>query len=430
MKQVFGLESLRGVISMPPDKSIAHRSAMFAALASGISIIENYSLAADPQTTLSCLRQLGVEIEQKGSTVTVHGVGRNGLRKPDTDIDCGNSGTTVRLLIGILAGAGIQATLVGDESLSGRPMKRVTDPLRLMGAQFEARESNYLPLSVLQGPPGGLKPMVYDLPIPSAQVKSCVLLAGLFCDEPVTVIERILSRDHTERLFDLSVEVRDGVRFISTSRATPLPLQNYAVPGDFSAAAFWLVAGSIYPNSEITLQNTGINETRTAAMHILQRMGADITVSNRRSTVGEPVADLVVRSVQLKATDISPSEVPNCIDELPILSVAMAFADGVSTFRGAEDLRHKESDRLAAVAAILRNAGVKFEEHADGLTIYGNPDFVPAPAVYESLHDHRIAMSAAVMGGLSRERSSVKDATCTAISYPGFWDDLSALSLV
>jgi 3-phosphoshikimate 1-carboxyvinyltransferase len=272
--------------------------------------------------------------------------------------------------------------------------------------------------------------MVYDLPIPSAQVKSCVLLAGLFCDEPVTVIERILSRDHTERLFDLSVEVRDGVRFISTSRATPLPLQNYAVPGDFSAAAFWLVAGSIYPKSEITLQNTGINETRTAAMHILQRMGADITVSNRRSTVGEPVADLVVRSVQLKATDISPSEVPNCIDELPILSVAMAFADGVSTFRGAEDLRHKESDRLAAVAAILRNAGVKFEEHADGLTIYGNPDFVPAPAVYESLHDHRIAMSAAVMGGLSRERSSVKDATCTAISYPGFWDDLSALSLV
>jgi 3-phosphoshikimate 1-carboxyvinyltransferase len=430
MKQVFGLESLRGVISMPPDKSIAHRSAMFAALASGISIIENYSLAADPQTTLSCLRQLGVEIEQKGSTVTVYGVGRNGLRKPDTDIDCGNSGTTVRLLIGILAGAGIQATLVGDESLSGRPMKRVTDPLRLMGAQFEARESNYLPLSVLQGPQGGLKPMVYDLPIPSAQVKSCVLLAGLFCDEPVTVIERILSRDHTERLFDLPVEVRDGVRFISTSRATPLPLQNYAVPGDFSAAAFWLVAGSIYPKSEITLQNTGINETRTAAMHILQRMGADITVSNLRSTVGEPVADLVVRSVQLKATDISPSEVPNCIDELPILSVAMAFADGVSTFRGAEDLRHKESDRLAAVAAILRNAGVKFEEHADGLTIYGNPEFVPAPAVYESLHDHRIAMSAAVMGGLSRERSSVKDASCTAISYPGFWDDLSVLSLV
>jgi 3-phosphoshikimate 1-carboxyvinyltransferase len=403
---------------------------MFAALASGISIIENYSLAADPQTTLSCLRQLGVEIEQKGSTVTVYGVGRNGLRKPDTDIDCGNSGTTVRLLIGILAGAGIQATLVGDESLSGRPMKRVTDPLRLMGAQFEARESNYLPLSVLQGPQGGLKPMVYDLPIPSAQVKSCVLLAGLFCDEPVTVIERILSRDHTERLFDLPVEVRDGVRFISTSRATPLPLQNYAVPGDFSAAAFWLVAGSIYPKSEITLQNTGINETRTAAMHILQRMGADITVSNLRSTVGEPVADLVVRSVQLKATDISPSEVPNCIDELPILSVAMAFADGVSTFRGAEDLRHKESDRLAAVAAILRNAGVKFEEHADGLTIYGNPEFVPAPAVYESLHDHRIAMSAAVMGGLSRERSSVKDASCTAISYPGFWDDLSVLSLV
>lgn len=429
MKHIYGLGALRGVISMPPDKSIAHRSAMFAALAEGVSVIENFTMAADPQTTLSCLRQLGVVIEQSGSTVTVYGAGRDALRRPETDIDCGNSGTTVRLLMGILAGAGIPATLVGDESLSGRPMKRVMNPLREMGARFEAREENFLPLSVLEGPTNGLSAITYDLPIPSAQVKSCVLLAGLFSEQPVTVVERIASRDHTERLFNLPVEALDGVRFIRTSRATAIPLQNYAVPGDFSAAAFWLVAGSIYPDSEITLQNTGINETRTAAMHILRRMGADIALTNERQTVSEPVADLVVRSARLRATDITPDEVPNCIDELPVLSVAMAFADGVSTFRGAEDLRHKESDRLAAVAAILRGAGVSFEEHPDGLTIYGNPDFVPSAAVYESLHDHRIAMSAAVLGGRSQEHSTVKDASCTAISYPGFWDDLSLLSM-
>jgi 5-enolpyruvylshikimate-3-phosphate synthase len=500
MKVVPAVRSLRGSIEMPPDKSIAHRSALFAALAEGRSVIENYSQAADPQTTLSCLRQLGVQIEQTGTTVTVYGVGRDGLSKPDTDVDCGNSGTTARLLTGILAGAGIPATLIGDESLSSRPMKRIMEPLATMGATFEARDGNFMPFSIrdpragnsevlrehgLQDSdartdvagaegadaagyvtgtiteheqdytgkanvvdpraaknetsittanrtvtPGLLNAITYTLPIPSAQVKSCLLLAGLFTNEPVTVVEPVITRDHTERLLNLDVVTRNGVRSTSTSRKTPVPLQNYTVPGDFSAATFWLVAASVYPDSEITLCNVGMNPTRTAALTILRRMGADVTVHNERYSVKEPVANLIVRSARLKAVSIHPDEIPNCIDELPVLSVAMAFADGVSSFRGAEDLRHKESDRLNAVSALLNGAGVKFDEHPDGLTIYGNPDFVGQPAVFNSLHDHRIAMSAAVLAGRASGPSTVKDAHCTAISYPNFWDDLTHLAIL
>lgn len=413
---------------MPPDKSIAHRSAIFASIAKGKSVILNYSSAADPQTTLSCFRQLGVEITQDGDVVTVHGVGRDGLQEPETPIDCGNSGTTVRLLSGILAGAGIKATLIGDESLSSRPMKRVLGPLSEMGLRYEAKEQNFLPVHLDKAESGRLNAIRYRLPIPSAQVKSCILLAGLYTEEPTFVEESVVSRDHTERLLKLNVTEKNGLRIISTSRNTEIPLQNYAVPGDFSAAAFWLVAGSIYPDSEIVLQNVGINPTRTAALHILMRMGADIELKNVQYDSGEPVAEVVIRTSELRSATILPEEVPNCIDELPILSVAMAFANGTSSFRGAEELRHKESDRLAAVAAILREAGVKFDEHSDGLTIYGNPDFQPEGGVYESLHDHRIAMSAAIMAGLSDEKSTVKDASCTAISYPKFWDDLGQLS--
>jgi 3-phosphoshikimate 1-carboxyvinyltransferase len=438
MKNVPVIRSLQGGVHMPPDKSIAHRSALFAALAEGRSVIENYSQAADPQTTLSCLRQLGVTIEQSGTTVTVFGVGRDGLSKPDTAIDCGNSGTTARLLTGILAGAGISATLIGDESLSARPMKRIMVPLSMMGVSFEARDGNFMPFTILpigtaddKGlVPGKLNAIEYTLPIPSAQVKSCLLLAGLFVDEPVTVVEPVVTRDHTERLLDLKVIHKGKTRVISTSRNTPVPLQNYVVPGDFSAAAFWLVAGSVYPDSALTLHNVGMNPTRTAALSILKRMGADILVSNERFSVSEPVADLFVKSAGLQAVDIHPEEVPNCIDELPVLSVAMAFANGVSSFRGAEDLRHKESDRLSAVAALLRGAGVRFDEHSDGLTIYGNPDFVGSPAVFESLHDHRIAMSAAVLAGRGSGPSTVNDALCTAISYPNFWDDLTHFAVL
>lgn len=421
------LRSVRGTLQLPPDKSIAHRVAMFASLADGESVIENYSSAADPQTTLSCFRQLGVDIQQHGKTVTIQGVGRKGLRASDGAIDCGNSGTTMRLLSGILAGAGIRAELIGDASLSSRTMKRILDPLRLMGADISAKQDAYAPLS-LSGAQT-LHGIRYPLQIPSAQIKSCILLAGLFTDEPTEVVEFIPSRDHTERLLQLPSEKRgDGSVVLRSHSGMYIPKMNLRVPGDFSAATFWLVAGSIYPGSEMSLPNTGLNPTRTAAMKILMRMGADIDIDVDDDSVSEPTGTLTVRTAPLSATVVEPNEIPNAIDELPILSVAMAFADGVSEFRGAEELRHKETDRLKAVADMLKTAGVKVEELPDGLRIHGRPDFVPTPGTFESWHDHRIAMSAGILAGRAPGLSVITHAECTAISYPRFWDDFTAVS--
>lgn len=423
------VKSLKGTVNLPPDKSIAHRSAMFSALSSEISTIENYSNAADPQSTLSCLKQLGVEIQQSGTTVIVKGVGRDGFKSPESEIDCGNSGTTMRLLSGIIAGTGIQATLFGDASLTGRPMKRIMNPLKEMGASFSAREENYPPFTIHEN--DGLKAIEYDLPVASAQVKSCTLLAGLFAEGDTKVIERIATRDHTERLLALPKEVQaDGSVIITSNRNVTIPAQNYSIPGDFSAATFWMVAGSIVTNSEIVIPNVGMNHSRTAALHILQRMGADISVTNERVVGGgEPVADLVVKSAKLKATSIDRSEVPNCIDELPILSVAMSFAEGSSQFTDAEELRYKECDRLMAVAQLLSKAGVQFEEQKDGLIIHGDPFHTANSAIYETWHDHRIAMSAAIMSLKASDESEVLNADAASISYPAFYQDLAALSV-
>jgi 3-phosphoshikimate 1-carboxyvinyltransferase len=421
------LRTVRGTLKLPPDKSIAHRVAMFAALADGESVIQNYSMAADPQTTLSCFRQLGVDIQQHGKTVTVQGVGRDGLRASDGEIDCGNSGTTMRLLTGILAGAGIRAELVGDHSLSSRTMKRIMDPLSKMGAVIGSRNGFLAPLTLT----GGVKlhAIRYPLPIASAQVKSCILLAGLFTDEPTEVVEFMPSRDHTERLLQLPSEtLSDGSLLLRSHRGMYIPKMNVRVPGDFSAAAFWLVAGSIYPGSEIVLPNTGLNPTRTAAMKILMRMGADIEIDVDDDSVLEPTGTLTVRHATLQPTTIEAAEIPNAIDELPILSVAMAFADGVSEFRGAEELRHKETDRLAAVASMLKTAGVKVDELPDGLRIHGRPDFVPSAGTFETWHDHRIAMSSGILAGRAPGLSTIRHSECTAISYPRFWDDFTAVS--
>jgi 3-phosphoshikimate 1-carboxyvinyltransferase len=420
------LQRVRGTLMLPPDKSIAHRAAMFASLADGPSVIENFSPAADPQTTLSCFRQLGVPIDQQGDTVTVSGVGRQGLRASDADIDCGNSGTTMRLLTGILAGAGIPATLIGDASLSSRTMNRIIVPLSRMGALVTATGGKTAPLTIAGG--SRLTAIRYPLPIASAQIKSCVLLAGLFTDGPTEVVEFTPSRDHTERLLGLPRERQsDGTLVIRSHGGHPIPPQNLRVPGDFSAAAFWLVAGSIYPDSEIILPNTGVNPTRTAALAILQRMGADIGIGLDAGLAAEPTATLTVRSAALKATVVEAHEIPNAIDELPILSVAMAFAEGVSEFRGAEELRHKETDRLAAMASVLTTAGVAVDEMPDGLRIHGRPDFVPTAGTFETWHDHRIAMAAGILAGRAPGLSTVRHAECTAISYPRFWDDFTSV---
>ena len=416
---------LSGTVTVPPDKSISHRAALFAALSEQESQIENYSDAADPQSTLSCLRQLGVSIEQDQQIVHIQGVGRDGFRSPGNPLDCGNSGTTMRLLGGIVAGAGISCQLTGDASLSARTMRRIIDPLQQMGCEIRGREETYAPLTI--EPNSGVQAIHYPLPIASAQLKSAVLLAGLFGKEKTTVMERIQSRDHTERLLGLKLEEHSDGVLIQSSREDLLPAQNYRVPGDFSAAAFWLTAGAILPDSMIRLQHVGINPSRTAALTILKEMGADIRADVTSNEGREPVADFEIRSSELRAVEPDPMLVPNCIDELPILMVAMCFAKGTSVISGAEELRHKETDRLAAMMEILRLAGASVEARPDGLVIHGSRDFCPLPAEYPTWHDHRMAMSAAVLASASDQPSLIRDAECTAISYPGFWDHLTFL---
>lgn len=422
-------KALHGTLKLPADKSISHRSVMFASLHEGHSIIQNFSEAADPHSTIACMRKLGVEIRERNDadhTIEVEGVGRDGLQDPSEDLDCGNSGTTMRLLSGIVAGAGVSARLTGDESLSERTMQRIIDPLRSMGAHINAREDDYAPL-VIKGN-GPLEPLHFPLPIPSAQLKSCVLLAGLFGDEETKVIETLPSRDHTERLLQLPIINDGGKKIITSSRADDIPEQTYRIPNDFSAAAFWLVAGAIHPDAEIVLPNVGMNPTRTGALDILQQMGVEIDINAKENGDLEPVADLTVRSSKLQPIDITEEIVPNCIDEIPILAIAMLFADGTSRISGAEELRHKETDRLDALSEILAKAGADYTEHQDGFTINGQPEFRPEAAEFSSYHDHRIAMSAAVLSLMGTSNSKIADSECTAISYPSFWNDLASLT--
>lgn len=418
---------LNGTVLIPPDKSIAHRAAMFAAIGDGVSVIENYSSAADPQTTLKVIESLGIRVDRDGSTVHVHGKGRAGLQKPSSVIDCENSGTTMRLMSGILSGAGIECILTGDASLSKRPMKRVMGPLALMGAKIAAREDTYPPMELSAN--DGLNAIDFTLPIASAQLKSCILLAGLFCDEIVSVRETVKSRNHTEIMLNLPfVDEGDAGRVISSSRAHTIPLQNYAVPGDFSSAAFWMVAGSIMPEGELILKNVGLNPTRDAAMNVLLRMGASIEVLERRHAGAEIVADIRVVPSTLNATTLSEAEVAVAIDEIPVLTIAMAFAEGVSEIRGAGELRVKECDRIDAMATILRAIGITVDEHPDGLTIVGRPSHYFEDLEADSRHDHRIAMSAAIASVRSRGEVTIEGAEHAAVSYPGFWADLEMVS--
>jgi len=426
-KHVSPASALEGAPNLPADKSISHRSAMFASLHDGTSTITNFSTAADPHSTLKCMRRLGVGIrEHDDNIIEVEGVGRDGLKTPEKDLDCGNSGTTMRLLSGIIAGSGVPARLTGDESLSVRTMKRIIDPLSEMGATIDARENDFAPLDIRRDE--SLKPLHFPLPIPSAQLKSCVLLAGFFGDAATEVIETLPSRDHTERLLNLSIQEKGEQKIIRSSRADTIPEQSYRIPNDFSAAAFWLVAGAIHPEAKIKLDSVGMNPTRTGALDILQQMGARLSIENSRKEGAEPVADITISTSNLTPITITEEIVPNCIDEIPILMVAMLFADGVSRISGAEELRHKETDRLHAMAEMLKKVGAEFTEFKDGFEIKGNPDFVPESAILNSYDDHRIAMSAAVLSVMADRPSQITDAQCTAISYPTFWDDLRLLT--
>lgn len=426
IKKVAPAFSLNGTITPPPDKSISQRAAIFALLHDGRSVIKNYSPAEDPQSTLNCVQMLGADVIQIDQMVTVDGPGRHGVRALSDELDCGNSGTAMRLISGVLVGAGTSVYLIGDPSLSSRTMTRIIEPLEQMGAHILARNGQYAPLFVTREDP--FIPMDYELPIASAQLKSCILLAGLFGERPTKVIETTPSRDHTERLLNLNVEEVDGKRIISASINDEIPNQSYTIPADFSAAAFWLVAGSIMPDSEIRMKNVGLNPTRTALLNILLKMGADISIENEHEEGAEPCGDIIVRSAQLRKIDLDPKLIPNCIDELPILSVAMMFADGTSIISGAEELRHKETDRIMAITKLLDAVGGVYEEMEDGLVIRGNPDFKFKSGKFQSFHDHRIAMAAAILSLKGSSESEIEDAESAAVSYPSFWSDLESLS--
>lgn len=426
IKKISPSLSLKGTLSLPPDKSISQRAAIFSLLHEGVSEVGNYSPAQDPQSTLSCVQQLGAEVQKSAGKLIIKGTGRKGIKAPVNDLDCGNSGTAMRLLSGVLVGAGVSSKLVGDPSLSSRDMTRIIKPLEQMGAHILARNSTYAPLFINRNE--FLKPLEFELPIPSAQLKSCVLLAGLFGEEITQVIEVLPSRDHTERLLNLDQKLVQGRKIISASIADEIPNQSYTIPGDFSAAAFWLVAGIIQNDAELLIENVGLNPTRNALLDVLGEMGADITIKNERMEGAEPTGDILVKGSDLKAIEIDPKIIPNCIDELPVLSVAMLFAEGTSIISGAEELRHKETDRIMAMVKMLNAVGANFEEREDGLIIHGDPDFTFGSAEFETFHDHRIAMASAVLSLKGKAESKIRDAECASVSYPDFWEDLASLT--
>ncbi|GAB5518937.1 MAG: 3-phosphoshikimate 1-carboxyvinyltransferase [Rhodothermales bacterium] len=414
---------LVGEVKLPADKSIAHRSAMFAALAEGTSHIVNYPPSADPQSTLACMRQLGVEIREDDDLLIVEGRGLHGLRQAADRIDCGNSGTTMRLLSGILAGQPFDSTLIGDASLSKRPMTRIANPLGEMGAQISMTDG-HAPLHITGISP--LRPLTYRLPMASAQVKSAVLLGGLYADGETTVIEPVQTRDHTERMLGLSVFEMDGVRHISVEGGHRIAARTWSVPRDFSAAAFFMVAGSIAEKASLQLKGVGLNPTRSALLDVLRAMGANIEVKNEREHGGEPIADLVVREAQLQSITLDGGLIANLIDEIPILAVAATQAEGRTEIRDAHELRVKETDRIDAMVTNLRALGAEVEEFEDGFAIEGGRPLTGAHV--ETYDDHRIAMAMGVAGLIAKGETVVHEADVASVSFPSFWTQLGRIA--
>ncbi len=416
---------LEGNLTVPGDKSISHRAVILGAIAGGVTTIAGFLPAADCLSTARALQQMNVPIEGLGSTrLVVHGRGLRGLCPPPAPLDLGNSGTGMRLLLGVLAGQNFSATLVGDASLSRRPMDRVAHPLGLMGIQVRGQGERCTPPVTITG--GRPQPITYRLPIASAQVKSAVLLAGLYAEGVTTVIEPALSRDHTERMlqaFGARLQ-REGLR-VSVQGNPHLAGRHLTVPADFSSAAFFIVAALLVPQSRLTVRGVLLNPTRAALLEVLARMGADVQVSGHRTVGGEPVGDITASYGSLRGTTVGGDEIPRLLDEIPILAVAATQARGTTTIKDAAELRVKESDRLAVMARALRAMGGEVEELPDGLVIHG-PTALHG-AELDSHNDHRVAMSIAVAGLLAAGRTTIRGAGCIDTSFPGFADKLQAL---
>lgn len=417
---------LKGEIIPPPDKSISHRAVILASLAKGISIVRNFLRAEDTMSTVNAFRKLGVKIEDKGKKIIIEGKGIYGLKEPADIIDCGNSGTTMRLLSGVLSGNPFLSVLTGDSSLRSRPMGRVITPLRQMGAEIMARDNDRYPPIAVRG--RELKAIKYAMPVASAQVKSALLLAGLYADGETEISEPIKSRDHTERMLSSS-EVRvdiEGLK-IKIKGGQELKARNIDVPGDFSSAAFFIAAALLIPDSAITIKGVGINPTRTGLLDILKKMGADIELTNIRDVSGEPVADIYCKTAgSLRAVKIGREIMPSLIDEFPILCILGTQVDGVTEIRGAEELRVKESDRIKAMAEGLRKMGAEVKEFKDGLSIEGNADLKGTSI--NSYGDHRIAMAFSVAALIARGKTTISGISSVNISFPGFFETLRKLS--
>ena len=426
-RRVRPSRALRGTIVPPGDKSVSHRAAILNAIASGQAIVENFQRGADCLATLRCLRLLGVDWTWRDeATLQIAGRGRNGLREPAAVLDCRNSGTTMRLLSGLLAAQPFFSVLTGDISLRGRPMGRVIEPLRQMGAHIDGRSSDSLAPLAIRG--GGLRGIRYCLPVASAQVKSALLLAGLYAEDETVVQEPMPTRDHTERMLRImgaEIECGEGSVRVSrqTGELTPISLR---IPGDISAAAAWLVLAALHPDAEVRISGVSVNPTRTGVLDALHMMGADIHLEEERTWGPEPVADIVVRSSRLRGAVIGGDLIPRTIDELPLLALAGCLAEGETVIREATELRTKESDRIGTTAAELRRLGAEVEERADGLAVCG-PQRLRGSTV-SSHGDHRLAMMLGVAGALAQGETVIRNVGAVAVSYPWFWRDLETLA--
>lgn len=424
IKIISKAHSLRGEITVLGDKSISHRAVMIGGISEGTTEITGFLDAADPISTLSCYRAMGIDSEFVNGKLRIYGKGVNGLRQPAHILDAGNSGTTMRLISGILAGQKFPSSITGDQYLVKRPMKRIIEPLTKMGAKISSTEKFTAPLSF--SPAGKLSAIDYELPIASAQVKSALLFAGLYAEGITRVIESEQSRDHTERMLNLKSETLNGKNVVSIEGGMKLTSREFIVPGDPSSAAFFVVAGLISDNSEIIIRNVGLNPTRTGYLNVLEQMGGKIRRENERTVSGEPIGDVVIKSSELQ-TDLvlRGNIIPNIIDEIPILSVAAVHALGKFEVRDAHDLRNKETDRIAAICHNLRLMGVEVEEYDDGFAFESKKKLFASE--FDSFDDHRIAMSFGIASLVLDGESKIEHAECVNISYPTFWETLHTL---
>jgi 3-phosphoshikimate 1-carboxyvinyltransferase len=425
-KHIAQSKGLRGSVTVPGDKSISHRALMIAALANGRSEISGLLNAADPASTRRCLTDLGVQFEWSGENLVVHGKGLHGLKPPSSVLDAGNSGTTIRLLSGILAGQSFRTSITGDESLRSRPMKRIVDPLTLMGAGFTTAPGGTAPLNIAGRSP--LQAIDYQMPMSSAQVKSCILLAGLFADGITRVTEHTATRDHTERMLGLKTSRSAEGFVIEVKGETNIAPGTIAVPGDISSAAFIISAALIVPNSEVRILNVGLNPTRTRILDFYRSMGASITVLDERTIAGEPIGDLLVQSTELQGTVwLDANAVAELIDEIPIIAVTLALSGAGLTVQGAADLRAKESDRILSIVTNLQKLGMEVEEYPDGFAFQGKKPLIHASC--DSFGDHRIAMAFGVAGLALAGGTTIENAECVDISFPTFWSILDSLQV-